>query len=74
MTLQLLTEVSDKQDYEFLKSQSLATARAIEEAVKAGNTPELIRDAWLDEYKREKTALRIFHAARHVQRSLEPAN
>ncbi|MHC4753294.1 MAG: hypothetical protein ACYTFW_25950 [Planctomycetota bacterium] len=66
MTELSLQGVSDKKDYEFIKDQSLAWIVAIENEIKAGKTPETIRDEWADEYKRDKMALRIFHAARHI--------
>jgi hypothetical protein len=58
--------VSDELDYEFIKNQSIKWIKAIEADIKAGKTPEEIRDFWRDEYKRDKYALRIFHAARHI--------
>ena len=61
-----LTAVSDAQDFEFVKSQSLGWVRAIEAEIKAGKTPDDIRDWWTEEYQRPEMALRIYHAARHI--------
>ncbi len=66
-----LQTVSDKEDYQFIKNQSLAWIVAIENEIKSGKTPDQIRDWWGDEYGRDKMALRIFHAARHIKRERE---
>jgi hypothetical protein len=58
--------VSDQQDYEFVKSQSLAWIQAIESEIRDGKSPEDIRDWWGEEYQRPEMTLRIFHAARHI--------
>lgn len=63
-----MERVSDEQDYEFIKSQSLAWIMAIENEIKDGKTPDEIRDGWGDEYKRDKMTLRIYHAAKHIKR------
>ena len=65
-----LEVVSDEQDYEYIKGQSLAWVVAIEDEVKSGKTPEQIADWWGDEYKREAMRERIYHAARHIERGL----
>lgn len=66
MTFEHLQAVSDKQDYEFVKAQSLAWIWAIEAEIKSGKTVEQIRDWWAEEYQRPEMTLRIFHAARHI--------
>ncbi|KKL94043.1 hypothetical protein LCGC14_1868580 [marine sediment metagenome] len=63
-----LRAVSDKDAYDFVKSQSLLWVQAIEEEIKNGKTPEEILDWWANEYGRDKMATRIFHAARHIFR------
>lgn len=66
MDFRHLQAVSDKQDYEFVKSQSLMWIQAITEEIKAGKTPEQIQDWWGEEYQRSEMTLRIYHAARHI--------
>jgi hypothetical protein len=62
--------VTDEQDYEYLKTEHLGYVIALEKELKSGKTPEQIRDWWGDDYKRDRLARRIFHAARHIQRGL----
>ena len=63
-----LKAVSDMEAYDFVKSQSLLLAQAISDEIKNGKTPEEIQDWWGHEYGRDKMAIRIFHAARHIFR------
>lgn len=62
-----LQKVSNRQDYIFVKSQDLAWIVAIEKELAKGKSPEQIRDWWGNKYQREAMAIRIYHAAQHIQ-------
>jgi hypothetical protein len=58
--------VTDWEDYEFIKAQSLRWIKALEKEIASGKTPDQIADHWGDARKRDAWKLRLLGAARHI--------